>query len=39
MDRTAKVTFVTLVGSVVNIILTVFKIFGDTCKLPWHNVT
>lgn len=27
MDRTAKVTFVTLVGSVVNIILTVFKIF------------
>ncbi len=28
MDRTAKVTFVTLVGSVVNIILTVFKIFG-----------
>lgn len=28
MDRTAKVTFVTLVGSVVNIILTVFKIFA-----------
>ena len=26
MDRTAKVTFVTLVGSIVNIILTVFKI-------------
>lgn len=28
MDRTAKVTFVTLVGSVVNIILTVFKIIA-----------
>jgi len=28
MGRTAKVTFVTLVGSVVNIILTVFKIFA-----------
>lgn len=28
MDRTAKVTFVTLVGSVVNIILTVFKILA-----------
>ena len=28
MDRTAKVTFVTLVGPVVNIILTVFKIFA-----------
>lgn len=28
MDRTSKVTFVTLVGSVVNIILTVFKIFA-----------
>lgn len=28
MDRTAKVTFVTLVGSVVDIILTVFKIFA-----------
>lgn len=28
MDRTAKVTLVTLVGSVVNIILTVFKIFA-----------
>ena len=28
MDRIAKVTFVTLVGSVVNIILTVFKIFA-----------
>lgn len=28
MDRAAKVTFVTLVGSVVNIILTVFKIFA-----------
>ena len=28
MDRTAKVTFVTLIGSVVNIILTVFKIFA-----------
>lgn len=28
MDRTAKVTFVTLVGSVVNISLTVFKIFA-----------
>ena len=28
MNRTAKVTFVTLVGSVVNIILTVFKIFA-----------
>lgn len=28
MDRTAKVTFVTLVGSVVNINLTVFKIFA-----------
>lgn len=28
MDRTAKVTFVTLVGSVVNIILTVFKLFA-----------
>ena len=28
MDRTAKVTFVTLVGSVVNIILTFFKIFA-----------
>ncbi len=28
MVRTAKVTFVTLVGSVVNIILTVFKIFA-----------
>lgn len=28
MDRTAKITFVTLVGSVVNIILTVFKIFA-----------
>lgn len=28
MDKTAKVTFVTLVGSVVNIILTVFKIFA-----------
>lgn len=28
MDRTVKVTFVTLVGSVVNIILTVFKIFA-----------
>lgn len=28
MDRTAKVTFVTLVGLVVNIILTVFKIFA-----------
>lgn len=32
MDRTAKVTFVTLVGSVVNIILTVFKIF---CRCSW----
>lgn len=28
MDRTAKVTFVTLIGSVVNIILTVFKILA-----------
>ena len=28
MDRTAKVTFVTLVGSIVNIILTVFKIIA-----------
>ena len=28
MDRTAKVTLVTLIGSVVNIILTVFKIFA-----------
>lgn len=28
MDRTSKVTFVTLVGSVVNIILTVFKILA-----------
>ena len=28
MDRTSKVTFVTLVGSVVNIILTVLKIFA-----------
>jgi len=28
MDRTGKVTFVTLVGSVANIILTVFKIFA-----------
>lgn len=28
MDRTSKVTFVTLVGSVVNIVLTVFKIFA-----------
>lgn len=28
MDRTAKVTFVTLIGSVVNISLTVFKIFA-----------
>ena len=28
MDRASKVTFVTLVGSVVNIILTVFKIFA-----------
>lgn len=28
MDRTAKVTFVTLVGSVVNIILTVFKLLA-----------
>ena len=28
MDRTAKVTFVTLIGSVVNIILTVFKIIA-----------
>ena len=28
MDRTAKVTFVTLDGSVLNIILTVFKIFA-----------
>lgn len=28
MDRTSKVTFVTLVGSVVNIVLTVFKILA-----------
>uniref|UniRef100_UPI004029A9BC cation transporter n=1 Tax=Candidatus Cryptobacteroides bacterium TaxID=3085639 RepID=UPI004029A9BC len=28
MDRTAKVTLVTLIGSVVNIILTVFKILA-----------
>ena len=28
MDRTAKVTFVTLVGSVINILLTVFKIIA-----------
>ena len=28
MDRTAKVTFVTLIGSIINIILTVFKIIA-----------
>ena len=28
MDRTAKVTIATLIGSLVNIILTVFKIFA-----------
>lgn len=28
MDRTAKITFVTLIGSIVNIILTVFKIIA-----------
>lgn len=28
MDRTAKITFVTLIGSVVNVILTVFKIIA-----------